>query len=99
MDPLPSWNDGFGGPPFSIRGAFDAEEADFISARTHRGFDNDGTLWVEQPLQAQFYFALDRSTTFARRDPSSGNASPQGLPGARFKTIAGLSRREPSSSS
>ena len=32
-------------------------------------FDNDGTLWTEQPLYAQAYFALDQIKTLAPRHP------------------------------
>ena len=33
-------------------------------------FDNDGTLWCEQPMQVQVFFAQDRLNTLAERDPS-----------------------------
>jgi phosphoglycolate phosphatase-like HAD superfamily hydrolase len=98
MDPLPSWTDGF------ARAAI----LDFVARATREGspdfipvperiavFDNDGTLWVEQPLHAQFYFALDRLTTFARRDPVLRERQPyKAFLERDFKTIAGLSRRE-----
>ncbi len=32
-------------------------------------FDNDGTLWCEQPLPVQFYFALDRVKALAPQHP------------------------------
>jgi hypothetical protein len=32
-------------------------------------FDNDGTLWAEQPLYAQFAFALDRVRALAPQNP------------------------------
>jgi hypothetical protein len=32
-------------------------------------FDNDGTLWCEQPIPVQMYFALDRVKTLALRHP------------------------------
>ena len=62
-DPLPSWNDG----------ATKASILDFVARVTTQGgpdfvpvdqriatFDNDGTLWVEQPMYVQLAFALDR---------------------------------------
>src|SRR5262245_53117003 len=67
-DPLPSWNDG------------PAKRAvlDFVARVTRDGgsdfvpvaeriavFDNDGTLWSEQPLYFQFAFALDRVKALA----------------------------------
>lgn len=33
-------------------------------------FDNDGTLWCEQPMQVQFFFVLDRLAKLAEADPS-----------------------------
>lgn len=61
---LPSWRDG------AARTAI----LDFVAAVTHPGgpdyrapadrvavFDNDGTLWVEQPLYVQGLYALDRA--------------------------------------
>ncbi len=32
-------------------------------------FDNDGTLWVEQPIYTQLAFALDRVKTLAPQHP------------------------------
>src|SRR5208283_5408127 len=32
-------------------------------------FDNDGTLWCEQPLPVQLYFALDRVKALAPKHP------------------------------
>src|SRR5260370_23285673 len=62
-DPLPSWNDG--GVKQSI--------LKFVADVTREGsptyvptaerigtFDNDGTLWAEQPVYFQLQFALDR---------------------------------------
>lgn len=62
-DPLPSWNEG----------ATKASIIDFVARVTTQGgpffvpvdqriatFDNDGTLWVEQPMYVQLAFALDR---------------------------------------
>jgi len=71
-DPLPSWNDG------SAKTAIVA----FVDKVTKPGspnfvpvperiavFDNDGTLWCEQPLPVQLYFALDRVKALAPRHP------------------------------
>ena len=62
-DPLPSWNDT--GPRRAIMA--------FVEKVTRPGgaeylppgeriavFDNDGTLWCEQPMYVQLAFALDR---------------------------------------
>jgi hypothetical protein len=71
-DPLPSWNDGPNKQAI----------LDFVAAVTEEGgdrfvpeperiatFDNDGTLWTEQPLYAQAYFALDQIKTLAPQHP------------------------------
>lgn len=71
-DPLPSWNDG------------DAKTSilAFVRVSTTEGaptfvppaeriavFDNDGTLWSEQPMYVQLAFALDRVKALAPRRP------------------------------
>lgn len=71
-DPLPSWNEG------SAKKAI----LDFVARTTTVGspdyvmvedriatFDNDGTLWVEQPIYTQFVFALDRVKALAPQHP------------------------------
>jgi phosphoserine phosphatase len=71
-DPLPSWNDG------------PAKQSilSFVEKVTTEGspsfvpvperiatFDNDGTLWCEQPVPVQVYFALDRVKALAPQHP------------------------------
>ena len=79
-DPLPSWNDGA------------AKQAiiDFVARVTTRGrrrtscrraeriaiFDNDGTLWAEQPIYFQFAFALDRVKALAPQHPEWKDKQP-----------------------
>jgi len=71
-DPLPSWNDG----------AAKKSITDFVAKITTEGssdlvppeeriatFDNDGTLWCEQPLYFQLLFALDRVRALAPQHP------------------------------
>ena len=71
-DPLPSWNDG----------ATKAAIVDFVGRVTGDGgpefvapgeriatFDNDGTLWGEQPVYVQLAFALDRVKALAPKHP------------------------------
>jgi hypothetical protein len=44
--------------------------ADFVSpAERVAVFDNDGTLWAEQPMYTQLAFALDRIKALARQHP------------------------------
>ncbi len=72
VDPLPSWNDGRSKESI----------VSFVTAVTREGspdlvpapqriaaFDNDGTLWVEQPMYAQLAFALDRVKALAPMHP------------------------------
>ena len=71
-DPLPSWNDT--GPKKAI---FEFVERvtkeggpDFIPVNERIAtFDNDGTLWVEQPVYTQFAFAIDRVKALASQHP------------------------------
>ncbi len=78
-DPLPSWND-----EASKRALID-----FVQRVTREGgpdfvppaeriavFDNDGTLWCEQPLYFQFAFALDRVKALAPKHPEWKERSP-----------------------
>jgi phosphoglycolate phosphatase-like HAD superfamily hydrolase len=53
------------------------ESADFVppSERTAT-FDNDGTLWCEQPMQVQVFFAQDRLKALAEKDPSLRQRQP-----------------------
>jgi phosphoglycolate phosphatase-like HAD superfamily hydrolase len=77
--PLASWNDG------------PAKQAiiEFVRTTTNRGspqfvppaeriatFDNDGTLWVEQPFYTQGVFALDRVGQLAPQHPEWKDTEP-----------------------
>ena len=72
-DPLPSWRDG---PRkralLDFVGAVTTEGGpDFVRAADRVAtFDNDGTLWVEQPAYTQFVFILDRIRALAPRNPA-----------------------------
>ena len=39
-------------------------------------FDNDGTLWCEQPMQVQVYFALDRLREHVKKQPEMKERQP-----------------------
>ena len=71
-DPLPSWNDG----------ATKRQIMDFVESVTTRKskeyvptarriavFDNDGTLWSEQPVYFQLQFAMARTKQLAAKHP------------------------------
>ena len=79
VDHLPSWNDG---PSKSALSGFVARVTrpggpDFIpeSARI-AVFDNDGTLWAEQPIYFQIAFAIDRVKQLAPQHPEWKQKSP-----------------------
>src|SRR5262245_19048153 len=76
---LTSWNEG------AVKSAI----VDFVTRVTKEGgadyvppaeriatFDNDGTLWCEQPMQAQIFFLSDRVKHLAENDPSLKNRQP-----------------------
>jgi hypothetical protein len=71
-DPLPSWNDS----------ASKANIVAFVDKVTRQGsadfvppaeriavFDNDGTLWAEQPMYFQAFFVFDRVNALAPKHP------------------------------
>lgn len=78
-DPLPSWNDG---PAKHAIIAFVTDvtregTADFVPPPERIAtFDNDGTLWIEQPFYVQFAFALDRVKAMAPQHPEWKNIQP-----------------------
>jgi hypothetical protein len=94
VDPLPSWNDG----------AAKQSMITFVKKVTTPGspafvpvperiatFDNDGTLWCEQPLPVQLYFALDRVKELAPQHPEWKTQEPFAslLKGDLNKALAG----------
>jgi phosphoserine phosphatase len=71
-DPLPSWNDTE--PKKAIVAFVDRVtkqgSPDFVpQAERIATFDNDGTLWAEQPMYFQLLFALDRVRALAPQHP------------------------------
>jgi len=78
-DPLPSWNEG----------ASKQAIIDFVTKTTKEGsvdfvpvgdriacFDNDGTLWSEQPMYFQLAFAIDRIKVMAPKHPEWKTTQP-----------------------
>jgi len=78
-DPLPSWN----------HGKVKQSIINFVAKVTKQGspnfvppaeriatFDNDGTLWAEQPLYFQFLFAFDRVKALAPKHPEWKDKDP-----------------------
>jgi phosphoserine phosphatase len=93
-DPLPSWRDG---PAKQSILAFLAKVTDEASpsfvpvAERIATFDNDGTLWCEQPVPVQVYFALDRVKALVSQHPEWTTQEPFAslLKGDLRATIAG----------
>jgi phosphoserine phosphatase len=82
-DPLPSWNEGAAKQAIII----------FVQETTHQSsknfvpieeriatFDQDGTLWVEQPMYSQAIYIFDRLAKIAEEKPEIKNIEP-------FKTV------------
>jgi hypothetical protein len=93
-DPLPSWNDT--APKKAIvefvAAVTDQEGADFVPPPERIAvFDNDGTLWAEQPLYFQLAFALDRVKAMASEHPEWKDRQPfkAALEGDLEKVMAG----------
>jgi phosphoglycolate phosphatase-like HAD superfamily hydrolase len=94
---LPSWNDG----------AAKSAILDFVARVTKEGgpdyvrpaeriatFDNDGTLWCEQPVQVQVFFLIDRVKELAAKDPSMSERQPfKALLGHDHKTLHALGKQ------
>jgi phosphoserine phosphatase len=96
--PLPSWKEG------------EAKRAiiDFVASTTRQGpgfvavadriatFDNDGTLWVEQPLPPQFDFVFGKWGEEIKADPSLAEQQPYKAIIARDPAFfAGVATQDP----
>ena len=71
-DALPSWNDGAAKQAIVafVEKVTAAGSASFVApAERIAVFDNDGTLWAEQPLYFQAFFAIDRIKALAPAHP------------------------------
>jgi len=79
QDPLPSWNDT--APKQAIIAFVEKVtkegSPDFVPVPERIAvFDNDGTLWAEQPLYFQLLFALDRIKALAPQHPEWKDQEP-----------------------
>lgn len=71
-DPLPSWNEGRAKQSIFdfVQRVTQPGSKDFVPEPERVAvFDNDGTLWAEQPLYFQLVFALERVKTLAAKHP------------------------------
>ena len=78
-DPLPSWNEGAAKQSIvAFVGKVTQEGAPgFVPpAERNATFDNDGTLWAEQPMYFQLFFALDRVKALAPQHPEWNTKEP-----------------------
>lgn len=78
-DPLPSWNDT--APKKAIIAFVEdvtkSGSRDFVPVEERIAtFDNDGTLWAEQSIYFQYYFAFDRIKVLASQHPEWINQEP-----------------------
>ena len=81
--PLASWNDGPAKQAILdfVRVTTDRSNPNFVPPEERIAtFDQDGTLWVEQPVYSQLIYCLDRVPAVVRADPELANVEP-------FKTV------------
>jgi len=81
-DPLPSWNEDANKKAIEdfVADVTDEASADFVRPEERIAtFDNDGTLWAEQPIYVEFQFAIDRIKTLAPQHPDWKTAEPFSL--------------------
>jgi phosphoserine phosphatase len=94
---LPSWNDGVTKSAildFVVR-VTDEGGAEFVPpAARIATFDNDGTLWCEQPLQTQFFFAFERVKLLSGKDPTMKDRQPfKAVLEHDYNTLFGLGKQ------
>jgi len=78
-DPLPSWNDGKAKQSVIefVEKVTTVGSPDFVPVPERIAvFDNDGTLWSEQPVPVQFYFVADRVKALAPQHPEWESKEP-----------------------
>lgn len=97
-DPLPSWNEGANKSAIVdfVETVTDSASADFVprSARI-AVFDNDGTLWTEQPIYFQFFFAMDRVRALSVDHPEWSEEQPyKAVLEGDLKTLSGFGMKE-----
>ncbi|MGD1972852.1 MAG: HAD family hydrolase [Desulfobacterales bacterium] len=73
QDPLPSWNEGTAKQSIIdfVTRVTQSGSPDFVVPEQRIAtFDNDGTLWSEQPMYFQLFFAIDRVKSLAPQNPA-----------------------------
>jgi phosphoglycolate phosphatase-like HAD superfamily hydrolase len=82
-DPLPSWNAGRARNAIIdfVQMSTDPANPMFVPQEERIAtFDQDGTLWVEQPIYTQLVYALDRVPVIVEKQPALKDVEP-------FKTV------------
>lgn len=82
-DPLPSWNDTASKKAILsfVKATTTEKSKDFVPPEERIAtFDQDGTLWVEQPIYSQLIYCLDRVQAIVKEKPELKNEEP-------FKTV------------
>ena len=94
---LPSWNDGAAKARIVafVQGVTDPRSRRYVPpAERIAVFDNDGTLWSEQPAYFQLAFAIDRVKALASQHPEWKNKQPfQGVLEGDLKAVAATGER------
>ena len=93
-DPLPSWNEGKAKQAIIqfVKEVTQKDGSHYIPTEERIAtFDNDGTLWSEQPMYFQLFFALDRVKALAPQHPEWKSKEPFAslLKGDVKKALAG----------
>jgi phosphoglycolate phosphatase-like HAD superfamily hydrolase len=89
-DPLPSWNDGAAKKAIVefVRVTTDKAGPKYVPPEQRVAtFDQDGTLWVEQPMYTQVVYCLDRVPGLVKQKPGLKDVEP-------FKTVLSGDREE-----
>jgi phosphoglycolate phosphatase-like HAD superfamily hydrolase len=96
-EPLPSWNDGVSKSSITefVRAVTDKSSSDYVQPNKRVAvFDNDGTLWSEQPAYFQLFFAMDRVRELAVDHPEWKTQQPfQAILEGDMKTLAALGEK------
>ncbi len=96
-DALPSWNDGSAKASITdfVKRVSTQGDPDFVSPEQRIAvFDNDGTLWCEQPMYVQLAFVLDRVKAMAPLHPEWKDKQPfKAVLEGDMKTVADSGER------
>jgi hypothetical protein len=96
-DPLPSWNNGPSKQSIVkfVQAVTDRANAQYVPPEARIAtFDNDGTLWSEQPMYFQGFFAFDRVKALAPKHPEWKTKQPfKGMLENDMKAVAAPGRR------